>query len=52
MVLNWMNSPGHRENILNKEFHRIGIGISLGKFKGFESIYVTQNFLGLFKSQK
>ena len=52
MVLNWMNSPGHRENILNGKFHRIGIGIALGKFKGIESIYVTQNFLGSFKQQK
>jgi uncharacterized protein YkwD len=26
----WMNSPGHRENILRREFREIGIGIAVG----------------------
>jgi uncharacterized protein YkwD len=26
----WMNSPGHRENILNPDFREIGVGIALG----------------------
>jgi uncharacterized protein YkwD len=26
----WMNSPGHRSNILNRRFRDIGIGIALG----------------------
>jgi uncharacterized protein YkwD len=26
----WMNSPGHRANILNRRFRDIGIGIALG----------------------
>jgi uncharacterized protein YkwD len=30
MVKAWMDSPGHRENILNKEFREIGIGVVLG----------------------
>jgi uncharacterized protein YkwD len=30
MVKAWMDSPGHRENILNKEFREIGIGVILG----------------------
>lgn len=46
MVDNWMKSPGHRENILNEKFDRIGIGVATGVFKGFDAIYVTQNFIG------
>lgn len=30
IVRAWMNSPGHRANILNRNFRHIGIGISLG----------------------
>ena len=28
----WMNSEGHRHNILNKDFRQIGIGMSRGDF--------------------
>lgn len=27
----WMNSPGHRANILNKRYNRIGTGVAKGK---------------------
>jgi uncharacterized protein YkwD len=30
----WMNSTGHRGNILNKNFKEIGIGAATGNFKG------------------
>jgi uncharacterized protein YkwD len=30
MVKAWMDSPGHRANILNKEFREIGIGVVTG----------------------
>lgn len=36
-----MNSPGHRANILGKDFGRIGIGILDGGMRG---LMVTQNF--------
>ena len=26
----WMNSPGHRDNIMNKDFKKIGIGYCEG----------------------
>ena len=26
----WMNSPGHRANILSPEFNDIGVGVGLG----------------------
>ncbi|MEX0308886.1 MAG: CAP domain-containing protein, partial [Tateyamaria sp.] len=39
-----MNSPGHRANILNPNFDLIGIGIEVGDNRGFDAVYVTQNF--------
>jgi uncharacterized protein YkwD/uncharacterized membrane protein required for colicin V production len=36
-----MNSPGHRANILNPAFHRIGIGVADG---GMHGKMFTQNF--------
>ena len=36
-----MNSPGHRANILNPNFHRIGIGVADG---GMHGKMFTQNF--------
>ena len=36
-----MNSPGHRANILGKDFGRAGIGILDGGMRG---LMVTQNF--------
>ena len=30
----WMNSPGHRANILNKNFRQVGIGAVSGEYKG------------------
>jgi len=38
----WMNSPGHRSNILNPRFTEIGVGIAYSKDRG---IYWTQMFI-------
>ncbi len=40
----WMNSPGHKANILNKNFEEIGIGIAEGVYQGKNSIFVVQMF--------
>jgi len=40
----WMDSPGHRENILRPEYTHLGSGVATGDFKGQQSIYWTQNF--------
>lgn len=40
----WMNSPGHRANIMNKAFQEIGIGISKGMYNGHETTIVVQMF--------
>ncbi|EOR26566.1 hypothetical protein A500_07641 [Clostridium sartagoforme AAU1] len=37
---NWMNSPGHRANILSSNFSSIGIGV----FKIGDTYYATQEF--------
>lgn len=41
MMTNWMNSPGHRANILNAGFHRIGIGVAQNNTYG---LVATQDF--------
>lgn len=40
----WMNSPGHKANILNSSFKEMGVGISKGNFEGHESIFVVEEF--------
>jgi len=41
IVDGWMNSPGHRENILTKTYDKEGIGVAI---VSNEAVYVTQNF--------
>lgn len=40
----WMNSPGHRANIVNKTFEEIGIGIASGTYQGRLTTFVVQMF--------
>ncbi len=40
----WMNSPGHRANILNKNFTEIGIATARGMYQGRETTFVVQMF--------
>lgn len=40
----WMNSPGHRANILNDRFTQIGIATARGEFEGYETTFVVQMF--------
>lgn len=37
----WMNSPGHRENILRKTYDREGIGLAISKD---DKVYITEDF--------
>ena len=41
IVTGWMNSPGHRENILADTYDKIGIGVFISDS---EEVYATQNF--------
>lgn len=40
----WMNSPGHRANILNGNFTEIGIAAKEGIYEGQSTIFVVQMF--------
>ena len=40
----WMNSPGHRANILNSKFSEIGIATAQGLYEGQSVVFVVQEF--------
>jgi uncharacterized protein YkwD len=42
MVTAWMNSPGHRANILHNQYARLGVGVA---YDGRLYYYGTQNFI-------
>ena len=44
LVQAWMNSPGHRANILNKHFTEIGVGVLKGSFEGRQIWISVQHF--------
>ncbi len=46
LVEAWMNSPGHRENILSKNYHEIGVAAKKGLFDG-KSIWLAVQHFGL-----
>ncbi len=44
LVLAWLASPEHRENILKSQFTEIGIGMATGTYQGRETVFVVQFF--------
>jgi hypothetical protein len=40
----WMESPGHRANIINKNYTEIGVGSARGEYNGVPTIFVVQLF--------
>lgn len=44
LVLGWMNSPGHRENILNSKYQEIGVSVKQGIFQGKKTWLAVQEF--------
>lgn len=44
LVKGWMNSPGHRANILQKKFTEIGVATVTGTYKGREVWVSVQEF--------
>jgi len=44
VVSAWMDSPGHRANILNGNFTEIGVGTAKGTYNGTDTIFVVQLF--------
>ena len=44
-VSSWMNSTGHRQNILDSQYDKTGIGVGFGSADGKPyAVYLTQNF--------
>ena len=44
MVKAWMNSPTHRDNILNSNFVETGMGMEYGTLNDYPTIFVAQAF--------
>ena len=45
MFEGWMDSPGHRANILDEDFRQIGIGTYAGQYESYEeSVMYTADF--------
>jgi len=44
----FMNSPGHRANVLNRDFDEVGVGITRGRVNVY---FVTEDFIGSLERQ-
>ncbi len=44
VVAEWMNSPGHRANILNPKYREIGVSVAKGFYNGHEVWFAVQHF--------
>lgn len=44
LVTAWMNSPGHRANILNKKYSEIGVAVGQGLYEGKKTWLAVQEF--------
>lgn len=44
IVSGWMNSPSHRENLLQPYWENEGIGVAVSETDGKKKVYATQNF--------
>lgn len=44
LVQAWMDSPGHRANILNSKFEEIGVAVGKGVYEGKETWMAVQEF--------
>ena len=40
----WMNSPGHRANILDARFQNMGVGVAYGMYQGRYVVFAVQHF--------
>ncbi len=41
----WLGSPPHRKILLSRQFHAVGVGIRVGRFKGWDrAVVVTVDF--------
>jgi uncharacterized protein YkwD len=47
-VSGWMDSPGHRANILEPRYTETGVGVSFSEEGAFVYVYITQIFEGAY----
>ncbi len=40
----WMHSPHHRDNILNRHYHELGVAVGHGMYQGKDTWIAVQNF--------
>lgn len=40
----WLDSPTHRENIMDEKFTEIGIGTAKGRYQDYDTVFVVQMF--------
>jgi uncharacterized protein YkwD len=40
----WLASPGHRMNLLEPQFHLLGVGVAMGSLGGMSAPFVTADF--------
>lgn len=40
----WMDSPTHRDNIVDPKYTEIGVGTARGEYEGYDTVYVVQLF--------
>jgi uncharacterized protein YkwD len=40
----WMQSPGHRQNLLSPQFRTVGLGLARGAWSGRSALFVTADF--------
>lgn len=45
LVTAWMNSPGHRANIMHESYQEIGIAVGLGQYEG-EEVWIAVQIFG------
>lgn len=43
-VVMWLQSPGHRENLLSPAYRKVGLGLVRGTWNGRAALYVTADF--------
>ncbi|OGH86292.1 MAG: hypothetical protein A2493_02875 [Candidatus Magasanikbacteria bacterium RIFOXYC12_FULL_33_11] len=45
LMVAWENSPSHYDNLIDKDYRDIGVGVSIGEYKGVpNTLFVTQHF--------
>jgi uncharacterized protein YkwD len=44
IVRSWMGSPGHRANVLRRDYREVGIGVAMGTPEGGDGITVASGF--------